>query len=171
MQKLILFVLILNLLNSTLIAGEFSAIGMKIGYNSSKFIGKDIPGKGVSSQPGFALGGFLSYKISNRFSLQQEVLLSFKGAKINTIGDVYLSNIFIYFGLPLLAKINFRAGSTIRPAILFGPSLGIKLEATNDVGILNDIRKIDFGIALGAGIETWKISLDARYISGMVNFD
>jgi hypothetical protein len=171
MRKAIIFPISFFLFASTLIAGDFNGIGIKLGYNSSIFTGNDIPGKGVHSQAGFAFGGFACYNISNEFSLQQEALITTKGAKINTVGDVYLSNIFIYFELPLLAKMTFRSEHQLKPYIYLGPAFGITIMAINNVGVLDDIKGSDFGVILGAGIEVWKVSLDIRLNNGLVNFD
>ena len=171
MRKIIIFPILFFLFTSTLMADEFTGIGIKFGYNSSIFTGNDIPGKGVNSQAGFALGGFVCYEINNRFSLQQEAFITTKGAKINTIGDVYLYNIFMYFELPLLAKMTFRSNHKLKPNIFLGPALGITIVAINNVAVLEDIRGSDFGVILGAGIDIWKISLDIRINKGLLNFD
>ena len=171
MQKFLIIIAVCILPVSSSIAGEFSDVGIKLGYNSSTFTGNDIPGKGVSSQPGVALGGFICYRFDERFSLRQEVLFTTKGAKINTIGDVYLSNLFMYFELPLLAKMTFPLEHIIQPNIFIGPAFGLTVIATNDVAILEDIRGYDFGIVMGAGIDLWKISVDLRFNLGLLNFD
>lgn len=171
MYRATIITAIFLLFTSALLAGEFNGSGMKLGYNSSTFTGSDIPGKGVSSQAGITLGGFLRYKINHRFSLQQEILLTTKGAKINTVGDVYLSNIFMYFEFPLLGKMTFRPEHMLKPSIFAGPAFGIEVLTVNDVGVLEGIRGFDFGVVLGAGIEVWEFSLDVRLIKGLINFD
>jgi hypothetical protein len=171
MKKTIIFPILIFLFASPLKAGDFTGIGIKLGFNSSIFTGNDIPGKGVRSQPGFALGGFVQYEINSIFSLQQEAFITTKGAKINTVGDVYLSNTFIYFELPLLAKMTFQAEHHLKPFIYLGPALGITIIAINNVGVLDDIRGLDFGVVLGAGIEVWKFSLEIRLNKGLLSFD
>lgn len=171
MQRTIIITTIFFLFTSASLAGKFNGTGMKLGYNSSIFTGNDIPGKGISSQAGITLGGFLCYKINNRFSLQQEILLTTKGAKINAIGDVYLSDIFMYFEFPLLGRMTFRPEQMLKTTIFLGPAFGIKVLAINDIGVLEDIRGLDFSVVLGIGIEVWKFSLDVRLIRGLVNFD
>lgn len=171
MKKTTLITTIIFLFVSASLAGEFSGIGMKLGYNSSTFAGNDIPGKGVSSQGGLAIGGFFGYKFNQKFSLQQEILFTTKGAKINTIGDVYLNNIFMYFEFPLLAKMTFRPEQMLRPIVFLGPAFGINILAVNDTAVLEDIRAIDFGIVLGAGIEIWRFVIDVRLYEGLFNFD
>ena len=139
--------------------------------NYSKFIGKDIPGKGVNSIPGFSLGGFLNYKINDRFSLQPEVLITTKGSNINTVGDINLHNIFIYFELPVLVKIAFQPIAGMKPTLFCGPAIDFKCFAINDTGMPDDIRNVDLGLVLDVGIEFSKISMDVRYNRGFLNFD
>ena len=171
MQKITKITILFFLFTTAVNAGEFTGLGIKFGYNSSIFVGNNIPGKGVSYQGGAAIGGFACYKLNQRFSLQQEVLLTSKGSKINTIGDIYLSNYFFYFEMPLLFKVTFLSGNTLRPNVFLGPSLGILFTAFNDRAPLDDIRSTDAGIVLGAGIEIWKINLDFRINNGLLNFD
>lgn len=167
----IITVFMILLSASPLLSGEFSSRGMKIGINSAKFVGKDIPGKGVKSMPGFAIGGFFSYKFNERYSIQSELFLTTKGAKINTMGSIYQSNLFAYFEFPLLVKMTFLNEKRIKPNIFCGPALAFSYFALNETGFLEDIKGTDFGWILGAGFEFWKISFDIRYNRGLVNFD
>lgn len=171
MKKITVIVSLIMLCTSTLSASGVFNTGMKLGLNYSKFIGKDIPGKGVNSISGFSLGGFLNYKINDRFSLQPEALITTKGSNINTVGDINLHNIFVYFELPVLVKIAFHPIAGIKPILFCGPAIGFKCLAINDTGMPDDIGKIDLGLILDAGIEFPKISVDIRYNRGLLNFD
>ena len=171
MKKSTIIIPLILLFTSTLLAGEFSSRGMKIGINSANVVGKDTPGKAVSVMPGFAIGGFFSYNFNEKFSIQPEFFFTTKGTKINTIGDLELVNMFIYFEFPVLAKMTFYSERQIKPNIFAGPALAFKYFALNNTGILEDIRSTDFGLIFGAGVEFWKLSLDVRYNRGLVNFD
>jgi hypothetical protein len=152
-------------------AQGFSDLGAKLGYNSSKFTGADIPGKGISSQPGVILGGYATYEFNNTFSLQQEVLFTFKGSEVNTIGDLWLSNIFVYVEMPLMARATFLADSRLRPSVYAGPAVAALVAAFNDTGLLEDIRSFDLGFVIGGGVDIWELSLDLRLTQGLLNFD
>lgn len=165
------FLIILLFSASVSIGGEFSSRGMKIGLNSARFVGKDLPGKNISSMPGFSIGGFFSYQFTEFLSIQPEFAFTTKGSKINTIGDYYLSNLFAYFEFPVLAKIFILPKSKVKPHFICGPALAFNYFALNDTGLLEDIRGTDLGLILGAGIEYWKISLDIRINQGIVDFD
>ena len=171
MKKIMAIIFSILFFVSSSAAGEFSSRGMKIGINSAKVIGKDTPGKGVSAMPGFAIGGFFSYQFNERFSIQPEIFFTTKGAKINTIGDLELVNMFIYFEFPVLAKMTFYSERRVKPAIFVGPALALKYFALNNTGVLEDIRSTDFGLIFGAGVEFWKLSFDVRYNRGLVSFD
>lgn len=171
MKRRIIVTLLFFFLSSELIAGQFSGLGLKLGYNSSIFTGKDIPGKGVRSQAGLVLGGFVLYKFNDLFSFQQEVLFTTKGSKINTISDIYLSNTFVYLELPFLAKAIFFREYWLKPNIYIGPAVDLLILAFNDRYFLDDIRSFDLGIVLGAGFEVWKVSFDLRLTKGLLNFD
>ncbi|GAH07218.1 unnamed protein product, partial [marine sediment metagenome] len=93
--RTIIAALVLFIISSSALKAEgFLSKGVNFGFNSSRFTGKDIPGKGIASIPGLTLGFFINYEISNQFSLQSELLFTTKGSRINTIGDIYLHNIF-----------------------------------------------------------------------------
>lgn len=171
MKRLIIFTLLKMLFLNPVFAGEFSSTGMKLGLNYSKFIGDDTPGKNVSSISGFAIGGFLMYKINDKFSAQQELYITTKGSCINTIGDINQYNIFVYIQMPFLAKVTFSPSNRLRPVILCGPALSIKTIAMNDTGMLEDIKTIDWGLIFRAGIEYWKISFEVSYDRSISNFD
>ena len=170
-RKAILCSLALIAFTVSATAQGFSGLGAKLGYSSSQFVGADIPGKGVSSQPGLTLGGYVSYEFNGTFSLQQEVLFTLKGSKINTIGDVWLSNIFLYIEMPLLAKATLLPESELRPNVYAGPAVAALIGAFNDVGILEDIKSYDVGLVIGGGVDIWKLSLDLRLTNGLLNFD
>ena len=171
MKRIKIAFLLFFFLSAKLIAGEFSGWGLKLGYNSSIFTGEDIPGKGVSSQPGLAIGCFICYEFDPMFSIQQEVLFTTKGSKINTIGDIYLSNTFVYLELPFLVKATFLPECWLKPNIYAGPAVDILITAFNDRYFLDDIRSFDLGFVIGIGFEVWRVSFDFRLTKGLINFD
>ncbi len=170
-QTLITALALFIISSSEINAEGFSSRGIKFGFNSSKFTGKDIPGKGIANIPGLTLGFFINYEVSNQFSLQSELLFTTKGSRINTVGDIYLHNIFTYMEIPVLVKWTFATGKKWKPYFLGGPFLDIKLLAFNEEGFPEDFRKIDLGLILGAGIRFNKMSLGVHCIHGFLNFD
>ncbi len=163
--------MVISILTIILKAGDFHNAGIKIGYNHSTIVGQNLPGKAVSGIPGFSVGGYYSYRFNERLSLKQELLLATKGCVINTVGDISLYNIFIYLELPVLAQITFKQRNKFMPIIYCGPAISKKIVTLNFVGIVEDVRKIDYGLIVGAGIEYWKLSLDLRYNRSLIDFD
>jgi len=170
-QTLIIALALFIISSSEINAEEFLSKGIKFGFNSSKFTGKDIPGKGIANIPGLTLGYFINYEFSSRFSLQSELLFTTKGSRINTVGDIYLHNVFTYMEIPVLAKWTFVTEKKWRPYLHGGPSFDLKLLAFNEEGFPEDYRKIDLGLILGAGVSFNKISLGMNYNHGFLNFD
>ena len=171
MKAHILVLLTISILTLSLKAGDFHNTGIKIGYNHSTIAGKNLPGKTVSGIPGFNIGGYYSYRFNDRYSLKQELLLTTKGFVINTVGDINLYNIFIYLELPVLAQITLKPHNKLKPVIYCGPTISKKIVTLNFVGIVEDVRKVDYGLIVGAGIEYWKLSLDLRFNRSLIDFD
>jgi hypothetical protein len=145
--------------------------GLTIGYNTSTFIGNDIPGKGLKSIPGMYLGGIINYPINERFSLLSNISLCSRGTKINTISDLYASVYFFYIDIPIMAKMNFFIDKKISPYVLLGGAFDYNIVALGTSGYLYDIKKIDLGIIPGLGFDAGRISLGVRYYYGLTKFD
>ena len=171
MKKIIIVALLISFSYLILNAGGNTATGLRIGYNSSKFTGKDTPGKAVRNIPGFAIGGFISFDLNKKFTVQPEILLTTKGCLINTIGDIEQANVFIYLEIPILVKMKFLPNAKLKPFIFGGPAISLNTLAINDVGVLDDIKKFDCGFIVGAGVDYRRISFDIRYEKGLINFD
>lgn len=171
MKKIIIITFLILMTSFSLHAGKLTNIGMKIGYNSSTFGGKNLPGKGVSNVPGFTLGGFASYELSKKFSVQPEILLTTKGSRINTVGDIEQYNIFVYVEMPILAKYRLLQSGNFYLRGLCGPGFSLKALAMNDVGVLDNIRGIDCGLIAGAEVGLGRFSFELRYEFGLLNFD
>jgi hypothetical protein len=90
----------------------------------------------------FALGG--------NFQLQPELLVVTKGATDQiTIGPTTVDEtlIFDYFEIPMLMRIPFASGASVRPSLLVGPALAIKLKS-----------RVEFGAPLDGSVRIWTTS-------------
>lgn len=156
--------------------------GFKGGLNISNFEG-DIEGLDLKSKIGFHLGGFVAIKLSDKVTLQPEVLFSTQGAKADNIqqdvnGTVYTADVdfnLSYLNVPLMLK--YYAAEKFN--IEFGPQVGFltaaKVKATVD-GISaeedakDQFESVDFGVNVGAGYDfTEKLSAGLRYNLGLSN--
>jgi hypothetical protein len=139
----------------------------------------------MSLKPGFALGAFLRYRFSDRFSLQPELLYAQRGV----VGNLYDGFIPVdvtakvnYVELPLLAVYTFPLKGSLRPNLYAGPVLAYTLSselefsasvlsASVDVGSLTHVN--DFGLVIGTGFGlaagSGTMTFDIRYQLGFTN--
>jgi len=145
--------------------------GIAIGYTSSTFVGGETPGKGLKRMPGFMIGGILEYRIGERLAMHSEALLLTKGGQVNTVGEFYLPNSFIYLQIPLSLRLAFYPGKSVQPFLLGGPVIGFKILAFNSVGVLDDVQNLDIGLNLGGGVSFGKIQFEIRFDRSLRSFD
>ncbi len=154
-----------------------AAKGLKAGLTMSKFTGSDADAIGVNSayHMGFAFGAYTSYKISPSLAFQPEAYYAMKGAKYEGGGDT-LEFKFSYLQIPLLLMMQPGGGKGFFYA---GPDVGIKLGAkvkAESGGVtletdVDNVKSLDLGLTLGAGMNFSKYSLEARYTMGLSSFD
>ncbi len=141
--------------------------GVKAGLNLSNVTG-DVSGNSVKA--GFQAGGFVEFKVSEKFSVQPEVLYSLQGAKYDEEGTNVDFNLS-YFNIPVMAKYYVADGFSLEA----GPQLGFLLSAkAKGGGVTVDVKdsfeSIDFGMNVGAGYDiTDRFSIGARYGFGLSN--
>ncbi|CAC9974126.1 PorT family protein [Flavobacterium sp. WLB] len=153
--------------------------GVKAGVNLTTLTG-DI--EEASSKVGFHVGGFAEIKLSDKFSIQPEVLYSTQGAKekgeFEFNGDVYdveMNYKLAYINVPVLAKYYVAEKFSLEA----GPQIGFLVSAKGKATVLgnseeDDIKdgfeSIDFGVDFGAGYDfTENLSVGLRYNLGLAN--
>ena len=167
--------------------------GVKGGLNLSNLAG-DI--EDTKSLLGAHVGAFAEIKITDKFSVQPELLFSMQGAKQEytyfesfdgfTIEETEKVTIKLsYLNLPIMAKFyatekfSFEAGPQIGFIMsakvdydytyreTFGGITEIETESGSE-DIKDDLKSIDFGFGFGAGYKfTENLSLGARYTLGL----
>ncbi len=142
-EKIILIVLLLLGFSSVVFAQGITAKGVKGGLNIATLTGYELGGE--KYKIGFVFGGFLTYELNQKFSLQPELLFTMKGAKFEDVdketeddGSQYYDKYEIswnlnYLEIPVLAKLNIPMKENIKSNIFYGPALGIKIGATYDI--------------------------------------
>lgn len=152
MKKIVL------ILVAFMFAGSIHAqlrFGVKAGANFSEFNSKEqtLQKEGAAWQLGLAS----QFKIPLvGLGIQPELLYSVNKGKDNSIG---------YFTVPVNLRWQFLPIPIIKPVILAGPYFGY---AVNFKGF-KDIKRFDWGIGLGAGVEIWKLQIEGRYNWGLQN--
>ena len=167
-KKVSLFLIFIFFAGFTI--AQKNVTGIKIGYNSSKFVGSAINGSNHDNMPGFYMGGLFLKKLS-KFDLQFEMLLTTKGYQVNSIGDTYISNLLIYLEMPALIRKEILSKNKLGVYVLGGPSFMWKILSINLVSEIDGIKNIDAGAILGLGLQISKLSFEVRLNQSFVNFD
>lgn len=160
-----------------------TAVGVKAGISLANIFGEDVFDQRFKLGP--ALGGFLTYSLSDRFAVQPEVLFVMKGSRYEStrFGEYKETMDFSYLEVPLLAKYILARGPVSFNAFA-GPALALKLsakvryqwEGISEEEDMEGMKGADLGLALGAGTayqvsRSGRLSLDLRYTFGLTNID
>lgn len=173
------------------------ALGVKAGLNLSNLIMKDDDetySEDFKMNPGFHFGLTAEFPITEMISFEPALLLSTKGAKIleeeTYSGETYKYegkvNLF-YLDIPLTAKAYFDIENA-RAYGVFGPYLGMGLsgkskwegsymgETESEETDINwgsdeedDLKRLDFGLSVGAGVEIKSVQIGLSYNLGLTN--
>ncbi len=134
--------------------------GVKAGVNFASLGGDDSDGlDGLTS---FHVGGVLNIGVSEKFSVQPELVYSAQGASYDG-GDLKLD----YLNIPVLAKVMVADGFSIEA----GPQIGFLLSAKDDGEDVKDfLKSTDFSGAVGVSyqMETG-LNFAVRYNFGLGN--
>jgi opacity protein-like surface antigen len=136
----------------------------------------------ASSKVGFQAGAFAEIKITDKFSIQPEVLYSAQGVKEkgdfeynNNVYPAELNTKLGYINVPVMAKYYVAEKFNLEA----GPQIGILVSAKGEATILghseegdikDNYKTIDLGLNLGAGYDfTENLSAGLRYTLGLSN--
>lgn len=155
--------------------------GLKAGLNISSFAGD---AGDDSPKVGFQVGGFTEIKLTDKFSIQPELLYSAQGAKekgdVDVNGDMYPAEVkynFAYLNVPIMAKyyVTPKFSLEVGPQIGFLMSAKGKIEVlriTQEIDMKNEVKSIDFGLNFGTGYDfTKNFSAGVRYNLGLSNIN
>ena len=175
MKKLILGAAALVILGTaTVQAQDEVSFGAKGGVNLSTIGGDDF--EDPKSRTSFYLGAFVEIPITERFSVQPEVLYSGQGYDIQSNDDADDVEFQLdYINVPVMAKIYIVEGLYAEA----GPQIGFNVKSeidrdpddfdSGDFDLNDDaFNTVDFGVGLGAGYKLNNgLSLNARYTLGL----
>lgn len=127
---------------------------------------------------GLALGGFASWRATDWFAVQPELLyvqkgVTLEGPSVNPASFVAKTE---YLEVPVLARLTLPASGRARPYLLGGPTVGIKVRArversTGGVREKVDadalLRDGDAGVAVGAGTQVGRFLVETRVTQGL----
>lgn len=184
--KLLILVLVVTMTTESY-AQKF---GIKAGLNLSNMLIKD-DGTTYSDdfklKPGFHVGVVADFEFTDMFSFETGLLVSTKGYKYkkDVLGVTYEAKAnLLYLDIPLTAKASFDLGEA-KVFGLFGPYVGVglsgkeiakagdektenKIEWGSEKG-KSDLKRFDFGLAMGAGVGFNAIQVGFTYNLGLAN--
>ena len=190
-----LFIVVIAL---TMATGKLSAqrFGLKGGLNFSNMLVKDdntTLSDNYDMKLGYHIGATVEFSLSKMFSFEAGLLLATKGYKadydilINNIsGNVKSEMNFLYLDIPLTAKAAYDLGGAKIYGVL-GPYLGIGLSGhakteLSDKGVTetheediewgdsrNEVKRLDYGLTIGAGVEINSFDIGISYGLGFAN--
>jgi hypothetical protein len=186
--QLFLVFIAITITTDALYAQKF---GIKAGLNLSTMHAeddKDGTWDDLKMNPGFHIGATAEFPITEMFSFETGLLLTTKGYKMSrerASWDAYESELnLLYLDIPLTAKASFDLGGT-RIYGVFGPYLGIGLSGKfkskagpteEDTGSYeydiewgSELKRVDFGLTMGAGVELNSIQIGLTYSLGLAN--
>ena len=141
--------------------------GVKAGVNFSTFTG-DV--QNVDGKVGFHVGALVDIKVSEKFSVQPELMYSSLGAKSEIFGTT-VTTTADYIVIPVMAKYYVATGFNLE----VGPQIGFIMSAKSkgggtEIDVKEDFASTDFGANFGAGYDfTENISAGVRYTLGLSN--
>ncbi|MSP84348.1 MAG: PorT family protein [Flavobacteriaceae bacterium] len=145
---------------------EGITFGLKGGLNVSNFAG-DI--KDNSIRTSVHLGVFSEIMISDKFSLQPELLYSGQGYSGSAMPGFSRSK-YDYINLPVLAKIYIAEKISIEAGPQIGFLVSAKQRTTDDNDKISDQKTVDFGLNFGLAYDLKNgIFFQTRYNLGLSN--
>tara|TARA_R110002124_G_scaffold254044_3_gene419534 strand:- start:33337 stop:33930 length:594 start_codon:yes stop_codon:yes gene_type:complete len=175
MKKLFLFTALCLFLTVSSFAQGVVRFGAKAGLNIAS-IGGDayVTGfSGFDSRTSFHLGGLVEIPITEKISIQPEVLYSSQGSKFNfgfgSNPDVKLD----YINVPILGKYHIIEGLSGE----LGPVIGVLVNAKatgdgEDEDIKEFYKSTDIGVAIGASYRLpMGVFFSLRYNKGVTDIN
>ncbi|CAM1354821.1 porin family protein [Tenacibaculum insulae] len=150
--------------------------GAKAGLNIANVSGDNVENN--DARTSFHVGGVAEIEISDKFSIQPELLYSEQGFKVESeqMGfNVEETLKLSYLNIPVIAKYYVAEGFSLEagPQIGFLMSAKAKVEAAGqsaEEDVKDDLKSIDFGLNFGAGYKLDNgLNFSARYNLGLSN--
>jgi hypothetical protein len=166
--------------SSAFAQGNDIGVGVKVGMSLAKISIDPDDGTDSDIKMGFVGGVALDLPITRVFSVFPEILYVQGGSEFSVGSEdgEELKAKLNYINVPILFKGNILPSSRFRPFVVAGPVFGFKAGNAelefDDEGLPEEDTNFDenssgvnFGIAVGAGVNIWGATLEARYDYGL----
>jgi hypothetical protein len=188
--RLLSVVIVLTITTGQLFAQNF---GVRAGLNFSHQVwryGEELLTRDFVYIPGFHIGATAEFPITNMFSFETGLLFITKGASIETSALGATANLrrtLFYLDVPLTGKVSFNLFG-VRFYKSLGSYVGIGLSGTDKLEMTiggqtesetydikwgsdpeHDLRRLDFGLKGGYGIQINAIQIGLIYALGLAN--
>jgi len=146
---------------------------IKGGANIANVSGDEV--EDTDSKIGIVVGGLINFDINEQLAFQTGPFYSQKGYKIDE-GGSEMTGSLDYLEMPFLGRYSIPMGSNIEPNIFAGPSIAYNINAEVEMDdetqdISDNVKSMDFGIILGAGVKFNQFIIDAEYNMGLSSID
>lgn len=194
-MKNILKIFIILLISTITLQANAQTLGIKAGFNLANMketVDATTFSIDTKMKAGFHVGLMYDIPIKTYLSFEPALLFTTKGLKIkeNILGVVLDASLNLYYiDIPLNLKGNFNIGEETNVYVAFGPYLGFGLSGKSKVyasylgqsesseeNVIwgndpnNDyLKRFDFGLTFGAGIEFKKYMFGISYDLGLTN--
>jgi hypothetical protein len=178
--------------------GFSQSFGIKAGLNLSNVLIEDADdtySDDFNMKPGFHVGPTVEFPLSDLVSFETGLLLSTKGYKYEESADMMGASVnyeqslnLLYLDIPLTAKAKFDMGGVALYGAA-GPYVGIGLTGkskfemsgggeseSEDTDVEwgsdeneDDLKRLDFGLTVGAGVEVNSFLIGVNYGLGLAN--
>lgn len=160
-MKKIVSITVITVLTIVSINAQDVKFGAKTGLNFAFITGDNS--EDLDPNTDFHLGVMAEFKISDKFSLQPELIYSGQGAELNVASEGRIS--LNYLNLPLIGKYYV----TKQLSLEAGPQIGYLLSTKGGTLDYKDLLKpIDYGVNFGVGYKLDNgLNFGARYNLGL----
>ncbi|HET8753864.1 MAG TPA: porin family protein [Salinimicrobium sp.] len=176
MKKSIFFIAMMLIGTTYMTAQEYVYFGVKGGVNFSNISGDGFSTnnfeEGANARTAFHLGLVAEVPLSERFSIQPEVLYSAQGFDLVQIDDNKDVEFQMdYITVPVLAKLYVVDGLSISAGPQFGFLVDSEISSENSETDLNseNFNNFDMSLGLGAGYKFSNFFIYGRYNAGLTD--
>jgi hypothetical protein len=175
MKKIIILMIAVFALSSVVTNGQLHLkVGPKVGYDASH-LSTSLDSISSQFKSGFQFGAFV--RMGKKVYLQPELYYTTTGGVFteNTNTSNWKQNIKIgSLDVPILVGISFINSDLLNIRIHAGPVMSFAVNRTiAEEGSITgpieeaDIKKVNWYLQFGGGVDIWRLTLDVRYQVGL----